>query len=83
MTSFLRGLAVSALVVAGSPHHAVAQDVPPPEPSSTEATPAAPTPPSPPPESRFRPIYARGIDFTRPSQVAFQGWPPKELIERP
>jgi uncharacterized protein YyaL (SSP411 family) len=72
MKVFVRCLFVSALAIALVPDRSVAQD----------QTPSAATP-APPTESQYRPLYARGIDFKRPSQVAFQGWPPKELIERP
>src|SRR5262249_912393 len=58
--------------------------------AAQDATPVTPPPAEPAPapsaapgESPFRPIYARGIDFKQPSQVAFQDWPPKELVERP
>jgi uncharacterized protein YyaL (SSP411 family) len=68
MKVFVHRLFVSALAIALGSSGAAAQD---------------PTPPAAPTESPFRPLYARGIDFSRPSQVAFQGWPPKELVERP
>ncbi len=72
MKVFVRWLFVSALAIALGSGRPAAQDQTPP--------PASPAPPT---ESPFRPLYARGIDFSRPSQVAFQGWPPKELVERP
>jgi hypothetical protein len=41
-------------------------------------------PGEPPSESDPRvPLFLRGVDQTLPSQDAFRGWPPTELVERP
>jgi hypothetical protein len=29
------------------------------------------------------PPYLKGVDLNQPTQAAFKGWPPKELVERP
>lgn len=50
-----------------------AQSAPAPSPEAVPAVPVAPR----------LPFYLRGIDLAQPSQHAFKGWPPPELIERP